>query len=215
MTADVLNLLASAEFVVFTTHELAHASGHSLSAMSHQLARLAKNGLITAVTRGVWANTRHPFFEPMACVPAILGNEQGYVSFLSALYHHGALSQIPARIHIATTGTPRLLESPVGTFELFRIKPELHQLGVDWADARLPFRIASVEKALFDTLYISTRRGRRFAKLAELELGESGFSARRFKALTEALLPNKRLAVAVSRRYDQLDSRMVSAADDE
>lgn len=64
-----------------------------------------ERGALTRLTRGVWANTSHPDFHPLVCVPKLLGREQGYVSFLTALHLRGVISQIPRTIQVATTGT--------------------------------------------------------------------------------------------------------------
>ena len=112
----MLELSSSPEFVVFTTRDYAAASGASMSSASRRLDRLSKRDALTRVTKGVWANTAHPHFHPLACIPYLLGKEQGYVSFLTALHLHGMLSQIPRTYQVATTGRPRLLDSPVGRF---------------------------------------------------------------------------------------------------
>ena len=49
--------------------------------------------------------------------------------------------------------------------------------------AHIPFLLASPEKALLDTYYLATRKGRRFVRLPELDLTASGFSARRFSQM--------------------------------
>lgn len=161
----MLELNSSPEFVIFTTRDYATAAGTSMSSASRRLDRLSERKALTRLTKGVWANTAHPHFHPLACVPYLLGKEQGYVSFLSALHLHGVLSQIPRTHQVATTGRPRVLESPVGRFEFLRVKPELMRDGVDWSDTHQPFLIASAEKALLDTLYIATRKSKRFASL--------------------------------------------------
>jgi len=170
------------DFVIFTTRDYATGSGTSMSSASRRLDRLSKRDAITRVTKGVWANTLHPHFHPLACVPYLLGKEQGYVSFLTALHLSGILSQIPRTYQIATTGRPRSLDSPVGKFEFLRIKPELMSDGIDWSDSHQPYLAASAEKALLDTLYISTRKGKRFASLPELDL-DSTFRHREFERL--------------------------------
>ena len=101
MRVDWLN---SPELVVFNTRDFARAADVSVAAATRRLTRIARrseNGFLR-LTRGVWANTRHPYFTVFACVPVLLGNEQGYVSFLSALHAHGAIAQIPASIQVAT-----------------------------------------------------------------------------------------------------------------
>jgi len=166
----MLDTFNKPEFVVFTTRDYANVSGISLSAASKRLHRLAAKNALTSVTKGIWANTSHPHFHPLACVPYLLGNEQGYVSFLTALHLHGVISQIPKTIQVATTGRGRELQSPVGQIEFFQIKPELMREGANWSDSHLPYLVATPEKALIDTFYIATRKNRRFASLPELDL---------------------------------------------
>ncbi len=125
----MLDLFNTDDFVIFTTREYANHVGMSMSAAAKRLARLSDKKLLTRITKGVWANTSHPKFHPLSCVPYLLGKEQGYVSFLTALHLHGVISQIPKTIQVATTGRGRLLDSPVGRYEFFQIKPELMKQG--------------------------------------------------------------------------------------
>ena len=103
----MLDLFNSADFIIFTTRDYANYSSITVPAASKRLLRLADKKLLTRVTKGLWANTGHPWFHPLACVPYLLGKEQGYVSFLSALHLHGLVSQIPKTMQIATTGHAR------------------------------------------------------------------------------------------------------------
>ncbi len=183
----MLKLFNSEDFVVFTTREFANHVGISMPAAAKRLARLSEKEFLTRVTKGVWANTGHPYFHPLCCVPYLLGKEQGYVSFLTALHLHGMVSQIPKTYQVATTGRARLLDSPVGRYEFFQIKPELMTQGVDWSESRLPYLLASAEKALLDTLYLATRKNRRFARMPELDVLQSGFRAREFERLLDEL----------------------------
>lgn len=199
----MFELAGSPEFVVFTTRDYATANGVSLSSASRRLERLSRREALTLVTRGVWANTAHPHFHPLACVPYLLGKEQGYVSFLTALSLHGVLSQIPRSYQVATTGRPRVLDSPVGKFEFLRIKPELMSDGVDWSNTYQTYLLASAEKALLDTLYIATRKNRRFASLPELDL-ENGFRRREFVRLLKDLPYPVRIRSAIDSRWQVL-----------
>jgi len=160
------------DFVIFRTRDYALASGRTLSAASRKLAGLEKEGFITKLTKGVWANSKHPWFDARACVPYLLDNEQGYVSFLTILHDKGVLSQIPKAVQVATSGHGRQLHTPVGDFEFIQIKPELMQDGIVWSNTHLPFMEATAEKALMDCLYVSTRKGKRFASMPELDMDE-------------------------------------------
>lgn len=165
---------------IFTTTEVAVAAAVTPDTASRALSRLEALGLVTRLVRGLWADTRHPDFSPYAVVPFLLARSgpsdadaaPGYVSFLSALHLHGMLSQIPAGIHVAVGEQRAPIPTPVGVYQFHQLQPELlggHEPG----DAYGRFELATPTKALFDTLYISARRGRQFSRLPELELPRS------------------------------------------
>lgn len=162
---------------IFTTTDAAAAAGVSSDAASRALAQLAKRGLVIRLVRGLWADTRHADFSPYAVVPFLLARSSstparasvGYVSFLSALHLHGILSQIPIAIQIAVTEQHESVRTPVGDFEFHQIQPELIG-GYEPGDAYGRFELATATKALFDTVYLSARRGRRFSHLPELAI---------------------------------------------
>lgn len=181
------NLLNTEGFVIFTTREFANGAGISMSAAAKRLSRLSDKKFLTRITKGVWGNTSHPYFHPLSCVPYLLGKEQGYVSFLTALHLHGVVSQIPKSIQVATTGRGRVLDSPIGRYEFFQIKPELMKQGAEWSETQLPYLVATPEKALLDTLYLSTRKNRRFARMPEVDVVQSGFRVKEFERLLEQL----------------------------
>lgn len=195
------DLLLTTDFICFTTRDYALANGQSLPSASRTLTRLAKLKVIIRVTKGIWANTKHPYFSPLGCVPLLLGPEQGYVSFLTALHRQGVISQIPPTIQVATTGHSRKRKTPVGTFEFFKMKPQMMIEGVQWSDARLPYRIATAEKALVDTLYLSTRRGKRFSALPELEFS---FDKKRLLSLIKKQVQSKAITTAILERLKKL-----------
>lgn len=203
----MLDIFNSADFIIFTTRDYANYSSISMSAASKRLLRLAEKKLLTRITKGLWANTSHPHFHPLACVPYLLGKEQGYVSFLTALHLHGLVSQIPKSIQIATTGHARMLDSPVGKFEFLQIKPELMKQGIKWSNTHLPYLIATAEKALIDTLYLSTRKNRRFARMPEVEITQTPFRRREFERLLKQLPIHSRISAVMQTRWETLESQ--------
>lgn len=76
--------------------------------------------------------------------------------------------------------------------------------GVEWRDAAIPYLLATPEKALLDTLYISTRKKRRFARLPEVELDAESFSDRTCKKLLRTAQLPPQISVAMQLRYDAL-----------
>ena len=200
----MLDVFNNKDYIIFTTRDYAYYQNLSMSAASKKLSRLKETKLITRVTKGVWANTSHPYFHPASCVPYLLNNENGYVSFLTALHFHGLLSQIPKTIQVATTGHSRILDSSVAYYEFFQIKPELMQQHLTWSETQLPYLLATAEKALLDVLYISTRKNRRFIRLPELTLTSDLFNKRTFNQVFEQLPLSTRILNAMQLRAEEL-----------
>lgn len=155
---------------VFSTSVVAALTGSAASNVSRDLGKLEDEGMITRIKRGVWAVVHHPDFSAYAVVPHLFkGEEAGYVSLLSALSLHGMIDQIPQVVQVMTTRQRSQLRTPVGTYEF-------HQMQAELFDGFGPYRgmgnfdIATPEKALFDTMYLSARKGRRFAHLPEIEM---------------------------------------------
>ncbi len=161
---------------MFTSREIALLAGRSVSATAHALKRMEREDLIRRVAHGLWCNATDPRFSPFLLVPFLAGTHQAYVSFLSALHLHGMIEQIPQTVYAATTGHTRVKKTPLGTYSFHRIDPRFF-VGFDWYRGGRDFLIASPEKALVDSLYLSSRRGKRFGFFPELELRE-GFRLR-------------------------------------
>jgi len=200
----MLDVINNKDFIIFTTREYANYKKLSMPAASKRLSRLKKKKLLTRITKGVWANTSHPYFHPASCVPYLLHKETGYVSFLTALHYHGILSQIPKTIQIATTGHSRTLDSPIAYYDFIQIKPELIQQNLTWSETQLPYLLATAEKALFDVLYISTRKNKRFNSMPELTLTSDLINKRTFKKLLHQASLSKRILNAIELRAKEL-----------
>ena len=181
---------------VFTTRQFAHGCGIAVAAGSRTLTRLARETVAVRITRGVWAQPQHPRFSPYTAVPHLLASEQGYVSFLSAMHRHGLISQIPGSIHVATTGHRRTVDTPVGRYEFLHIKPTMMQTGIAESRTEPLYWMATAEKALLDTLYTGTRRGRRFVSLPALDLDSIDFPT------LQALLDQQVPAIPIRRAID-------------
>lgn len=190
---------------LFTTSEVAEAAGMALSNTSRDLARLEKEGMITRIKRGLWAIATHPDFSPYAVVPNLFEyDEEGYVSLLTALNLHGMIDQIPRVVQVVTTTQRPRLETPVGTYEFHQVQPELFG-GFGPYRGTGNFDIATPEKALFDTLYLSARKGRRFSHLPEVEIPE-GFSSMEMDAWI-ALIDHDPLRLAITDRWKKFAGR--------
>jgi hypothetical protein len=149
--------------IFFSTKDFALELHKSISTASHRLRVLERTGMVQEVTRGIWANINHPNLNMLGVTPYLLGVEHGYVSFFSALQFRGVIKNIQNNIQIATTGHSRNLTTPIGNFDFFQLNPKMVNGHIDFTNDKCPYRIATIEKAILDILYLSTRRVNRFA----------------------------------------------------
>ena len=208
--ADVLLQDQMSRAPVFTTGDVATFAGVSTSSANRALALLATRGLVTPVIRGIWARREHPNFSPYAVVPFLLGASvasrgrpatAGYVSLLSALNLHGLIDQIPRAVQIVVDSQRPTLTTPVGTFDFHRLQPDLIT-GYAPGGRLANFDLATPTKALFDVLYLSTRRGRRFAHLPELDRSRHVHDKEMQRYIAQVRAPSIRAAVV--ERWEQV-----------
>lgn len=70
-------LLTVPKLVVFRATDIARRIDADPVAVARTLARLAQHEQVTRLTRGVWADTRHPRFSPYIVVPLLVGTPPG------------------------------------------------------------------------------------------------------------------------------------------
>lgn len=195
---DAAILTVAARSVIITTSEVARTTHTTQSLASRALSRLAKKHLLTRVVRGLWADTGNSRFSPYAVVPYLVGGRapagECYVSFVSALSLHGMISQIPGAIHVAVARQRRPLATPVAQYQFHQIDRALMG-GFGDGDRHGRFQLATPAKALFDTLYAASRRGRSFSRLPEVDLPRSVTDAEMQRWIRRIRLPMLRAAV--------------------
>lgn len=162
-------------FTVFRTADAAALLSMSVIASAKILSRLAKQGLLVKVCRGLWT---WPEVDPNLLPEYISAPSPSYLSFQTALLSHGLISQIPRVIYAATLGRARRVQTPLATFSLHHVPPEL--FGGFESHGVHGVKMATAEKALFDFVYLMPTRSRLFAKLPELALPKE-FDARKLK----------------------------------
>lgn len=184
-----------------TTSDAAAALGLSIEATSQALGRLAAAGVVKKVRKGLWTVAEK--VDPLALAEYVTRPYPSYVSLQTALYLHGMIDQIPAVIYVVSLGRTAKVRTGVGSFSVHRVAPEF--FGGALQDQRTGVRLASPEKALVDTLYLSGGRSRLFARLPELELPAS-FRAREARRWA-GRIPSRRLRTIVERKLDAILAR--------
>ena len=153
---------------VVTTDEAALVLRAERSAATHTLKRLATAGLLRPVRHGLWATDLN--LDPLLLPEYLTAPFPSYLSFQSALFFHGMVSQIPTVIYVASLAQTRKVRTSLGTFSIHRVAPSF--FGGYEIVKTSGLRLATPEKALLDTLYLAPARSRLFAHLPEVELPE-------------------------------------------
>lgn len=151
---------------VLRTSDVAAALKVSVDHASQILRRLSKVGFFVPLARGKWAC--HPKVDPLLLPEYLTAPAPSYISFQSALYYHGMISQIPATIYAASLARTRQFKTPLGHFSIHHIQPSFF-FGFETI-LKSKIKMATPEKALLDFLYLSFVRSSLFRKLPELEL---------------------------------------------
>ena len=191
---------------VFTTREAAMLSGSSLSNASKMLKTLEDKGLVLKVTRGIWAEAGNEKLSPYSVIPLLLAKNRAYVSFISALHLHGIIEQIPQEITLASIVHTKKINTKLGIFSIHRISPPLFD-GFDWYKGEGSFLIAEPEKALFDSIYLSTRKKKQFGYFPELYFPRS-FSFKKAAGWIDKI-PEKRIRSSVEKKLKEIKNLQI------
>ena len=184
---------------VLSTEEAAARWKAGRRTTSHRLKAMEEGGLVRRLRPGMW--TLDLGIGPFAVAPFLTAPHPAYVSFWSALAHHGLIEQIPRRISVASLSSPRKIETTIGSFDVHQIGPAL--FGGYEGNERRGF-VASAAKALFDTVYVRTAAGGK-AYFTELHLSRD-FDRGEIRHWIERI-ESPRLRTLVSRRVrDALNS---------
>lgn len=186
--------------LVFTTRELSASTGLSISSTSQGLSKLEGEGVLKRVMQGVWAMVGDRRFSPFMLVPFLSPAHQNYVSFISAMHIYGMISQIPQTVTVASTAHTKKIATPVATFSIHQIDPYFFA-GFDW-HKNGHYLIATPEKAWIDCLYISSRRGKRYASFPEVEFPHK-FSIQKARKWADEIR-DTRLRKSVIEKFEKL-----------
>ena len=153
------------------------------------------------IYRGVWAELGPRSISPFEVIPSLFPRQRVYVSFITALHLHGIVEQIPQVITLASTAHTSTLHTKAGVFSVHQISPALFG-GFDWYKGEGNFLIAEPEKALIDSLYLSSRKKKQFSSFPELDFPPE-FSFRKAARWVERI-PEKKIRLYVLEKLKAL-----------
>lgn len=162
--ADAFGRLLQLHQPVFRTRDAASWLGLTASAATRQLGGLETAGLIAKLGHGLSSIDPHP--DPLVVASWAAMPQPSYVSLYSALRIHGLIQQMPRTTFVVTSAKTRTIRLSTGTYSLHQVDPHLFG-GFIERDGR---RVATAEKAVFDTLYLRRARSARFRGMTEVEV---------------------------------------------
>lgn len=206
-TSDAYGQLLSLGVPIVETREAAARLRVSPNTASKMLRASERAGLARQIHKGLWA--LDPDVPAAVAAPYLTAPYPAYVSLWSALARHDLIEQIPARIEVASLDRSRAVGTPLGTFAIHRLAPEVFT-GFE-GSAQEGF-FATPEKALFDVVYVRAPRGG-IVRFPELTLPDQ-FNRQLLEEWTKAI-PRARLRTIVRRGIAAaLDQADRLAADD-
>jgi predicted transcriptional regulator of viral defense system len=119
--------------------------------------RLAKRGLLSRVSNGVYLNKLVRDASATDFVNVL--NPNSYVSLESALNHWGISTQSPESLTCVTIGKPKEYRTPEFAITLRSISHHLFWGFVEKQTRYSKYRIAEPEKALLDWIYLTLQSG--------------------------------------------------------
>lgn len=159
---------------VFQTSDAAACLNIDSAHASKLLSRLSLSGHLVHLRRGLWAFRDR--IEPLALPVYLTDPFPSYVSLQSALYYHSMISQIPAITYAVSIGRTKIYETPLGVVSVHHVNPSFF-FGFETIGKGMT-KMATLEKALIDFLYLSPAKSNLFRALPELELPR-GFSTKK------------------------------------
>lgn len=153
MNARFIEKLVSLPKTYFSIRDLEKFYSGQKDDLKVVLHRLVKQKKMRRLLRGYYTlDVSYVDWEQLACELV----RPSYVSFEYALYRHGLIDQIPARITLATTKKRREFQLPGQVLEYSHIN---HKLYFGYK-VQGNFLIAEKEKALLDELYLISLKKR-------------------------------------------------------
>jgi predicted transcriptional regulator of viral defense system len=183
---------------VLQTSDAAACLGYTRTHASQILKRLSKAGFFIPLARGKWACQKT--IDPLLLPEYLTAPAPSYISFQSALYYHGMISQIPDTIYAATLARTRQYKTPVARVSIHHMQPNFF-FGFEMIRSS-KIKMATPEKALLDVLYFSSARSRLFSSLPELEIPE-GFKIKEVLKMIEKI-PSLRKRSSIRKKLADL-----------
>lgn len=165
------------------------------------LAQLTLAGRFVHLIRGKWATTTN--LDPLILPEYLTAPFPSYISLQTALFYYGIISQIPETIYAVSLARTREYITYFGNISIHHLQPDFF-FGFEKIGN---VKIATIEKALIDILYLTPAKSNLFKTLPEIEIPPS-FSLKKAKKIIDRI-PSLRNKTLVRNRLDALLKNLI------
>lgn len=143
---------------VFTKYDLSHLFPHARQqTFDAALNRLVRSRILIRGARGVYVNALSANLDGHTIehiARALRRGRHNYVSLESALSRHDAISEIPLRLNVMTTGRSGTFRTPFGTIEFTHTRRTAGSIIDGTVDVGRPLRLATRMTAYRDLVRV-------------------------------------------------------------
>jgi len=150
----LLKQLQDHRFRLFTTSDVMTLTGMKPPAATQALRRLAAQGLLSPIKRGLWANRMIQDLDPMETISHLTAPWPSYVSLYSALSLHRIIEEVPQAIYAVSAARARRYHTPIGDYRIHHLPQRLIWGFQIEHHGRASFPMADPEKAFLDLAYL-------------------------------------------------------------
>lgn len=193
---EALNKIKKLNISAFHTNDIAISLGITITNASKILKRLSIFEYVIHLKKGLWAM---PEIDPLIIANYLLAPLPAYISFYSALYYKNLIDQIPSIIYVATLHKTIKFITPIATIFAHQINPNFF-FGFSY-DEKTKIKMATSEKALIDTLYLSKSKSKLFKFLPEIDMNE--INIKKAEKIIKKI-PSKRDKIFVLKKFNDL-----------
>lgn len=154
-SAAIVRLIREHELRVFTSGDFQTLSAMEPDAATHALRRLAAQGLLARLKKGVWVSRLGSAVNPYEAVAHLRSPWPTYVSLYSALADYGVVEEIPQVVYAVSSALPKRYRTPIGSFHIHHLPARLIWGFESRASGEGRYPIAQREKAFLDLAYLA------------------------------------------------------------
>jgi predicted transcriptional regulator of viral defense system len=167
MTAvEILSVIKKFQTPLIRTRDVADTMHISIHSAGKYLETLRGKSFVDKIGHGKWI-VKDGDFDPLQVAEFLVAPKESYISLQTALFYHGLIEQIPARVYSVTIDRSRVVETLVGTYSFHHCNPGFF---TGYVYVKPYLNLATPEKALVDYFYFAPSKTRQFTKLPELDI---------------------------------------------